>query len=283
MNLTSKIILLFFFVTSFFLLVKKGSENIDGLKMPTKGICAHRGAMATHPENTLTAFREAIRLGTHMIEFDVRMTKDKKLIIMHDRTIDRTTDGTGFVNELTLDEIKRLDAGSWKSYRFIGEKVPTFKEALEVMPKNIWLNIHLKGNEELGVATAKTLISVERIHQGIIACGSDVAKRIRKVDQNIMICNMERKENRTEYIEETIENTYPFIQLLKKRDNSNLKNDIIKLKQNNIKVNFYFGDTEEEVEELFTKGINFILTNRLSEMLEVAESIGIERVQYKNN
>lgn len=56
--------------------------------MPEKGICAHRGAMDTHPENTLSAFREAVRLGAHMIEFDVRMTKDKALVILHDALVD---------------------------------------------------------------------------------------------------------------------------------------------------------------------------------------------------
>ena len=63
------------------LLVLIGQNKTDKIEMPEKGICAHRGAMDTHPENTLSAFHEAIHLGTHMIEFDVRMTKDKKLVI----------------------------------------------------------------------------------------------------------------------------------------------------------------------------------------------------------
>jgi glycerophosphoryl diester phosphodiesterase len=152
--------------------------------------------METHPENTITAFEEAIRLGAHMIEFDVRMTSDKQLVIMHDKTVDRTTNGSGAVGELTLEEIKNLDAGSWKSQKFIGEKVPTFKEALAVMPQNIWLNIHLKGSEELGKAVAKVLTSEERTNQGVIACGNSAAKGVKSVNQNIMICNMERQGDR---------------------------------------------------------------------------------------
>ena len=112
--------------------------------MPLKGICAHRGAMETYPENTLAAFKEAIRLGAHMVEFDVRITKDNELVIMHDKSVDRTTDGKELIIDLTLVEIKKLDAGSWKSAKFNGEKVPTLKETLSVFPKNIWLNIHLK-------------------------------------------------------------------------------------------------------------------------------------------
>ncbi|VAX28215.1 Glycerophosphoryl diester phosphodiesterase [hydrothermal vent metagenome] len=263
------------------LLVLLAQEINDKIEMPVKGVCAHRGANETHPENTLAAFKEAIRLGVHMIEFDVRMTKDKKLVIMHDKTVDRTTNGSGAVSALTLNEIRELDAGSWKSKKFVGEKVPTFKETLEIMPKNIWLNIHLKGGEELGEATAKVLNSAGRIHQGVIACGSDAARGVRKIDQNIMICNMERQGNREEYVKETIEGNFPFIQLLKKRNDKNLKNDIIILKQNKIKVNYYFGDTEKDVKELFNIGVDFVLTNRLEEMLEVAESIGVERKSYK--
>ena len=263
------------------ILLLYAQENSNKIAMPVKGICAHRGANETYPENTLAAFKEAIRLGAHMIEFDVRMTKDKKLVIMHDKTVDRTTNGSGAVNDLTLQKIKSLDAGSWKSKKFAGEKVPTFKETLEIMPENIWFNIHLKGGEELGEVTAKVLVAEGRIRQGVIACGSDAARGVRKVNQNIMICNMERQGNREEYVKETIQGKFPFIQLLKKRNDKNLKNDVSRLKQNKVKVNYYFGDTEEEVKELFKLGVDFILTNRLEEMLKVADSIGVKHIIYK--
>ncbi len=245
------------------------AENHEKVKLSGRGVCAHRGAIETHPENTLAAFKEAIRLGAHMIEFDVRMTKDKKLVIMHDKTVDRTTNGSGVVSDLTLAEIKSLDAGSWKDSKFTGEKIPTFKETLEIMPQNIWLNIHIKGGEELGEATAKVLTAEGRIHQGVIACGTDAARGVRKVNPKIMICNMERQENREEYVEETIKGKYQFIQLLKKRNDINIKNDIEKLKENNIKVNYYYGDSTDEIRHLFEFGIDFILTNRLSEAIEV--------------
>ena len=274
-----KYILLFIFLIP--LLVLMGQEKSEIIEMPERGICAHRGAMDTHPENTISAFEEAIRLGAHMIEFDVRMTKEKQLVIMHDRTVDRTTNGTGLVTELTMDEIKILDAGSWKSKEFSGERVPTFKEALAVMPQNILLNIHLKGGEKLGEATAKVLLSEGRIHQGVIACGSDAARGVKNVNPNIMICNMERQGSRIEYVDETIEGEYPFIQLLKKRNDTNLQNDINRLKSNQIRINYYFGDTAEEVKELFEMGVDFILTNQLAEMLKVADSIGIKNLKLK--
>ncbi len=268
------VILLFSFSTLF------GQNKGDKIEMPTRGICAHRGALENHPENTILAFQEAIRLGAQMIEFDVRMTKDNKLVIMHDKTVDRTTNGTGLVSEFTLKEIKKLDAGSWKSQQFAGEKIPTFKETLEIMPPNIWLNIHIKGGKKLGKATAKVLNSSGRIHQGVIACESDAARGVKKVNRDILICNMERQGNRVEYVDETIQGDYPFIQLLKKRNDTNLLNDIIRLKTNHVKINYYFGDTSEEVKELFEMGVDFILTNKLAKMLEVADSVGISRVNY---
>ena len=240
-------------------------------KLPEKGICAHRGAMESHPENTLAAFKEAIRLSAHMIEFDVQMTKDSQLVIMHDASVDRTTNGTGFVRELTLEEIKTLDAGSWKSEKYIGEKIPTLKETLEIMPNNIWLNIHLKGGEALGMATAKVLISEGRMHQGIIACGYDAAMGVKKVSANILICNMERLETRTAYIDETIQKGYGFIQLKKTRDDDGRIAAIKKLKQHDIMVNYFHTESEDDLKELFSNGVDFVLTNHLSEMIDVTK------------
>ncbi len=248
------------------------------VKLPDRGICAHRGASETHPENTLAAFKEAVRLGAQMVEFDVRITKDKKLVIIHDKSVDRTTNSKGLISELTLAEIKELDAGSWKSKEFKDEKVPTLKEALAVFPKNIWLNIHLKGNKELGEATAIVLVAEDRMHQGVIACGEVAATGVKNVSQKILICNMERQSDRNEYVQKTIQEKYPFIQLLKKRNDDRLQENIRILKQNKIKVNYYFGDTEREVKELFDNGVDFVLTNKLEQMLEVAEEMGIKRL-----
>ena len=273
-------ILTILFLLSYFALFAQMKN--DKIEMPEKGICAHRGAMETHPENTIPAFQEAIRLGAHMIEFDVQLSKDGQLVIIHDSSIDRTTNGTGKVNSKTLEELKELDCGSWKSEKYKGTRIPILEEVLNLMPKNIWLNIHLKGGEELGKATAEILNSSGRIHQGVIACGSDAARGVKSVNKNIMICNMERQGNRTEYIKETIDGKFSFLQLLKKRNDNNLLRDAETLKKNNVKINYYFGDTEEEVKELFKMGVDFVLTNRLEEMLEVAKSIGIMPQNYKN-
>lgn len=94
-------------------------------------IIAHRGASADAPENTLAAFREAIRQKADAIELDVQQTLDKKLVIFHDPWVSRTTNGKGLLRNKTLREIKTLDAGSWFDPKFRGERVPTLDEVLK--------------------------------------------------------------------------------------------------------------------------------------------------------
>ena len=93
-------------------------------------IFAHRGSKGTHPENTLTSFKEAVRVGSDGIELDVHLTKDGHLVVIHDETVDRTTNGTGEIRNLTLAKIKAMDAGSWFHNTYAGEKIPTLEEVL---------------------------------------------------------------------------------------------------------------------------------------------------------
>lgn len=106
---------------------------------------AHRGASARAPENTLAAFREAARLGADAIECDVRLCGDGKPVVIHDDTVDRTTDGRGAVARLTLADLRRLDAGSWFASRFRGERIPTLEETFEFARGRCGLNLEIKG------------------------------------------------------------------------------------------------------------------------------------------
>lgn len=101
-------------------------------------VTSHRGAGSLEPENTLRALQHAIDLGADQIEIDVQLTKDGHLILMHDSSVDRTTNGTGKIAKLTFAEIRQLDAGS-------GERVPTLDEALALVNGKAILQIELKG------------------------------------------------------------------------------------------------------------------------------------------
>jgi glycerophosphoryl diester phosphodiesterase len=109
-------------------------------------ILAHRGASKIAPENTAAAFQKAFQVGADGIEFDVHLTKDKKLVIIHDERVDRTTNGIGYIKDLSLREIKKLDAGSYFSPEFAKERVLTLEEALEFARDFKLINIEIKNS-----------------------------------------------------------------------------------------------------------------------------------------
>ncbi len=244
------------------------------IQLPEKGLCAHRGAMGTHPENTLAAFRAAVDAGAHMIEFDVQLTKDNKLVVMHDGTVDRTTNGTGKVSELTFAEIRNLDAGSWKSPEFAGERIPTLDETLSVMPYNIWLNVHIKGEKDIAVRIAKKLEAQNRLHQAFLACGAKSAEMARKEIPEILICNMDRKELNWDYVKGTVEMKADFIQL-RRKITPEYKEYVRVLKENGVRVNYYGTDSPEEIKLLFDYGVDFPLVNDIVHSVKVAEELNI--------
>lgn len=101
-------------------------------------VVGHRGAAGLEPENTLRAFRRALELGVDTVECDVHLTRDGRLAVLHDETVDRTTDGHGPVSGFTLDALRQLNAG-------LGERVPTLEEVLAVVRGHVGVLIELKG------------------------------------------------------------------------------------------------------------------------------------------
>ncbi len=99
-------------------------------------IIGHRGASGHAPENTLAAFRKAVALGAAFLETDLQLSRDAHFVAIHDATVNRTTNGQGAVHELTLAELRQLDAGSWFGSEFSGERIPTLEEMLQFSKKN---------------------------------------------------------------------------------------------------------------------------------------------------
>lgn len=104
----------------------------------------HRGAAAECPENTLASFRRAIEQDVDMIECDLQLTRDGEVVIFHDWTVDRTTNGSGPVRGLTLEALRGLDAGGWCAKEFRGERIPTLAETLDLVLPSAQLNLELK-------------------------------------------------------------------------------------------------------------------------------------------
>jgi glycerophosphoryl diester phosphodiesterase len=115
-------------------------------------VIAHRGGSALGPENTVACYEKATALGADYVEIDVRVTRDGRFVIMHDRTVDRTTDGTGAVADLNLAAIRKLDAGSWRSPEFAGERVPTLAEVLALCRGRVGIYLDHKEGPIAGIA-----------------------------------------------------------------------------------------------------------------------------------
>ncbi len=129
------------------------------LKFPR--IIAHRGANLVAPENTLAALYKAAQMGAKWVEFDVMLTSDCQAIIMHDVKLDRTTNGRGKVNASSWQTIQRLDAGSWFSPAFAGEKVPSLEDFVKTSAElGLGMNIEMKGNIFSANFLAEHVVSV---------------------------------------------------------------------------------------------------------------------------
>jgi glycerophosphoryl diester phosphodiesterase len=112
-------------------------------------LMAHRGASGLAPENTLAAFARCLEYAPQWIELDVHASADRAIIVMHDGTVDRTTNGSGAIGSLTLAELKALDAGSWKGAEYAGEPVPTLEEVVALVGQRVRLNVEIKGGPDL--------------------------------------------------------------------------------------------------------------------------------------
>ena len=120
-------------------------ENIHKIKnFDSPWIIAHRGYRQKYPENTLAAFQAAMAAGAQMIELDVMLSRDRRPVVVHDDTLERTTNGTGAVKDFTLEELKKLDAGSWFEPRFADQRLPELSEVLALAGGRTRVNIEIK-------------------------------------------------------------------------------------------------------------------------------------------
>lgn len=156
-------------------------------------VIGHRGAMGYRPENTMASFRHGLELGADWVECDVHLTRDGHLVVMHDETLDRTTNGSGPIRAKTLAEIRALDAGSWFGPDYAGERVPTLDELLEWAAVNqVVVDIEIKStplvSEDRAVETK--LVEVLEKHalaERVIVISFDhgVVKRLKELDGRI--------------------------------------------------------------------------------------------------
>lgn len=243
-------------------------------KLPERGISAHRGGAATHPENTLAAFRNAAALGVHQVEFDVRATADGEIAVIHDASVERTTNGRGRVCDLKLAELRLLDAGSKHDPAFRGEPVPSLDEVLDALPRDLWINLQIKKREPVAAEVARRIAAFDRVHQTVVACGNAAARALRAVEPGIRVCNLSRKRSRAAYVAHAVATRSHFVQFhhLRGAPEPEL---VARAKDAGLRVNYFCNPEGEDLAALFRAGVDFVLVDDLPAALDEARAVGI--------
>jgi glycerophosphoryl diester phosphodiesterase len=153
-------------------------------------IIGHRGASGHAPENTMAAFKKAVALGAAFIETDLQLSRDARLVAIHDDTVNRTTNGQGKVHDMTLGVLRQLDAGAWFGSEFAGERIPTIEEILEFAKKNdIVFYLEIKpagswGGEHALIGALRESGEVARVV--VISFEHSILARLRKIEPTLM-------------------------------------------------------------------------------------------------
>ncbi|MBN1396719.1 MAG: hypothetical protein JXA06_01680 [Bacteroidetes bacterium] len=147
-------------------------------------IVAHRGISAKAPENTLASFEQAAGVaGIDMIELDVRLSKDEEVIVLHDRTLQRTSTGNGLARNYTIEEIRRFDAGSWFHPMYSDQRIPTLHEVFRQIGSRIWVDVEIKSDwlhrEPQGLLEEKVLDVIQK-------CGMEDRVMVSSFDHRIL-------------------------------------------------------------------------------------------------
>jgi glycerophosphoryl diester phosphodiesterase len=151
---------------------------------------AHRGASALAPENTIAAFEKAVELGADVIELDLHMSQDGELVVIHDDTLDRTTDGSGPVRERSLGELMRLDAGRWFGEGFAGQRIPRLDEVLDRFAGKVPLALEIKagstffpGIEEKVISALRERAAID--HAAVASFDHYALRRLKEIEPTI--------------------------------------------------------------------------------------------------
>ncbi len=146
-------------------------------------VIGHRGAAGEAPENTLASFALALEQGAEGIELDVHITKDGEIVVCHDATLDRTTNGSGLICDHSWSELKSLDAGSWFSEAFTGERLPLLREVFDLLPRGFFINVEVKHAYEGRMEKALLAFLRESSRMEDVVISSFDHKVIRRIKQ----------------------------------------------------------------------------------------------------
>ena len=239
-------------------------------------VVAHRGSSGNSPENTLAAFRQAISDGADMIELDVRMTKDFELVVLHDRSAYRTTGRRRKIWDLTLADLRSLDAGSRFSKKFADERIPSLRQVIDILPPTMSLNVEVKtdGDRRKRIALEESLYLVLRekdfLARTIVSSFDhkflhrlhNVHPEIRTAVLHIPVRNMTRKPSAIVQKLGATGFTCSITQLRKR-----MADDV---HANNITLACYGVNTHRQFEKAMKLGVDVVITDWPKEMQHLA-------------
>jgi glycerophosphoryl diester phosphodiesterase len=228
----------------------------------------HRGASHDAPANTIAAFELASQYGADGVELDVQLTSDRKLVVIHDYSVDGTTDGTGLVREKTLADIKALDAGSYFGPSFAGQRVPTLDEVFEAVGERLLFNIELKGisfrQDGMESVVAESIERHNLASRVIISSFNPLRLRwMRKAAPHVPISFLHMKGL-------PLQQRWAASWLARglRREGDNPRHNEItpaymaKARRNNYRVNAWVVNDPERMTELIAMGVDMIMTDR---------------------
>jgi glycerophosphoryl diester phosphodiesterase len=242
-------------------------------------VIAHRGNSGPAPACTMEAIRQAVELGADMIELDVRLSSDGIPVIIHNSTVDETTDGSGAVSSFSLAQLKKLDAGSWKDKRYAGERIPTLMEVLEYSRGKVYLSLDLK--DEASIPTLINAVQEADMVGSIVMCGchEPQARKIWDIDESFTVLlntdsqldKLAKRRDKSEFIREYIRRACTGKLAALNVNHKYVTQELIRRAHlRALPVWAWTVDDEKDMRRLIGMGVDAIYTNWPERLLKVA-------------
>jgi len=240
-------------------------------------IIAHRGASGHYPENTKPSFRGAVELGATCVEMDIQPTADKKLVLFHDQTMERTGGIPQKISELSYQEILQIDVGRWKGSKWEGTKVPLLQDVLEILPSSMNLNLELKyyspQDDWFERAVLDVALEYDLPNRGYLAIKHvETIPLFKNLAPDCLLGLLQKKRNPQEVLDLCCKWDLPIAQIRKSAATSEW---VERFHEQGIKVNFFFTDDPQEMIHLYNDlKIDGILTNYPERGVKALQKLG---------
>jgi len=257
---------------SYILALTRGNVSLNVGIISRTQITAHRGFSRIAPENTMPAFEAAMECGADYIELDVQLTADDQLVVIHDEKLDRTTNGKGLVSKRTYEQLKELSAGSWfgSDGEYDDTEIPLFKDVLELVGKDIMLNVEIKKSGDPKKTAEKTVELIEEygiVNSCYITSFSYPAlKKVKQLNSKIKTAFIANLATATSYAQlpyiDAVSMNYLFV-------NQSVVNSA---HHHGKRIFVWTVDRQSEMQKMIALGVDNIITDRPDKALEIVDS-----------